>query len=287
MRRQIGKTGVEVFAIGLGAMPLSTSNRPSTKEAIKVIHAALDHGVDFIDTANVYCLDDNDIGHNERLIAEALKTWPGREKIYVATKGGRSRPNGAWELDGEPKKLRLACEKSLRDCGVDQIFLYQLHAPDDRVPFGEQIEALRKLQEEGKIKHIGISNVDVTQIEHAQKIARIETVQNLWNPLAMKDAKNGVQDACVLYDMTYIAYSPVGGGRDHHELAHNPTLLELARAHNATTYQIILAWTLATKTNTLPIPGASRSSSIIDSVKAVNIKLRPEEMEQIDTLSVP
>ena len=120
MKRQIGKTNVWVNAIGLGSMPLSISKRPSEPEAIKVIHAAIDAGVDFIDTANVYCLDDNDLGHNESLIKKALDTHKGSEKIYVATKGGLRRPGGNWVTNGQPKELRRACESSLKIFGVDE-----------------------------------------------------------------------------------------------------------------------------------------------------------------------
>src|SRR5438477_6911114 len=130
MRRSIGRTRIEVNAIGLGAMPLSIQGRPSEKEALAVINAALDAGVDFIDTADVYCLDDGDIGHNERLIAKALKQKDGAGKVLVATKGGLRRPKGAWTRDGRPEHLASACEASVKALGVDAIDLYQLHAPD-------------------------------------------------------------------------------------------------------------------------------------------------------------
>lgn len=285
MRRSIGKTGIEVFAIGLGAMPLSVADRPPSEEAIKVIHAALDAGVDFIDTANVYCLDNTDIGHNERLIARALFQWSGKKKIFVATKGGLSRPLGTWEIDGHPTKLRKACEQSLRDLNVEQIFLYQLHAPDDRVPFVEQIETLSRLQQEGKIKHIGISNVNAQQIEQAQQIVRIETIQNEYNPATQQDFQNGVLEACRHFDMTYIAYSPCGGGYFHKKLANDAVLISIAKKHKVSPYQVMIAWILQKEDFLLPIPGASRISSITDSIKSITLHLNASEMQSIDALS--
>lgn len=284
MKRRIGQTGVEVFALGLGAMPLSITNRPAEEKAIKVIHAALDAGVDFIDTANVYCLDDHDIGHNEKLIAKALKSWPGQKDIFVATKGGLARPGGAWEVAGEPKLLRQACENSLRALNVEQIFLYQLHAPDEHFSLADQISTLARLQEEGKIRHIGISNVDRSEIILAQSIARIETVQNELNLSTRRDLDNGVFDACKQENMTYIAYSPVGGGHSHEELSNNSIITSIAQKYHVSSYQLMLAWALSKGDFILPIPGASRIASILDSVKAVNLKIERSDLKAIDEI---
>src|SRR5690606_23709592 len=134
--------------IGLGGMPLSIQGRPDEAQAIAVIHAALDAGITFIDTADAYCLDDGEIGHNERLIAKALAAWPSA-RVVVATKGGLERPGGRWETNGRPEHLRAACERSLAALGVEQIELYQLHAPDSAVPFAESVGALADLRREG------------------------------------------------------------------------------------------------------------------------------------------
>jgi aryl-alcohol dehydrogenase-like predicted oxidoreductase len=281
-RRRVGQSSIEVFPIGLGAMPLSIRGRPLESEAIKVIHAALDAGVELIDTANVYCLDDSDRGHNERLIAKALETWPRRKDIYVATKGGLKRPLGAWEIEGDPKSLRAACEKSLRDLRVEQIFLYQLHAPDERFSLVDQIATLARLQEEGKIKYIGISNVSACQITEAQSVTRIETVQNRFNSADKKDLTNRVFDMCEQNNMTYIAYSPVGGGNFHHDLARNEVIKAIAEKYNASPYQILLAWALAQAKFVIAIPGASRSASILDSVQAALLELKQHDLALID-----
>ena len=145
----LGRTGIDISVIGFGGMPLSTDGRPDEKEARRVINASIDAGVNFIDTADVYCLNDDDIGHNERLIAATLRERGDHERIHVATKGGMRRPKGAWTRDGSPQHLRRACEASLRALGVERIFLYQLHAPDDAVPGVEALDELLCVHLEG------------------------------------------------------------------------------------------------------------------------------------------
>ena len=169
--RALGSGAPKVSAVSYGGMPLSIQGRPHDEaQAMDVIHSVLDAGVTLIDTANVYCLDDDDIGHNERLITKAISSWPGnRATIVVATKGGMTRPDGRWERDARPGRLKAACERSLHALGVECIDLYQLHAPDPEVPFQESVRALADLQNEGKIKWIGLSNVTVEQIEIARQ----------------------------------------------------------------------------------------------------------------------
>jgi aryl-alcohol dehydrogenase-like predicted oxidoreductase len=273
-----------VFAIGLGGMPLSLQGRPDEKAGIAVIHAALDAGVNFIDTANVYCLDDDDLGHNERLIAKALKTYPQGNAVTVATKGGMTRPRGSWGMEGRPAKLRAACEKSLRALGVDAIALYQLHGPDDRVPFADSVGELARLKQEGKIRHVGLSNVSVQQLDAAQKNVRIESVQNECNPSQNGDVRSGLIRACAGQRVTYLPYSPVGGHYGHRNLTKHPVLTKLAKAHGTSPYCIALAWLLSLGNPVLPIPGASKISSIQDSVKAIHVKLSPEDLRQIATI---
>jgi aryl-alcohol dehydrogenase-like predicted oxidoreductase len=283
-RRELGRTGIRVFPIGLGAMPLSLQGRPDERTAISVIHAAIDAGVDFIDTANTYCLDDRDIGHNERLIAKALKTHPSGSKITVATKGGMTRPAGSWGTDGRPAKLRAACEQSLKALEVETITLYQFHWPDGRVPFLESVGELARLKQEGKIRHVGLSNVTLEQLAAAQRIVRIESVQNECNPSRARDARSGFIRACAQQGISYIAYSPVGGHFGHRQLARQPVLARLARAHGVSPQGIALAWLLSLGENVLPIPGASKAASIIDSARSVSIALSSEELRQIATI---
>src|SRR5918912_2366022 len=153
--RKLG--GAEVFPIGLGGMPMSLSGRPPEERSIRTIHAALDAGVTLTNTADAYCIGAGDVGHNERLIAKALRDR--RDGVLVATKGGHTRTaDGAWELDGRPEHLKRACEASLKALNTDRIDLYQYHRPDPNVPYEESIGALKELQEEGKIRWVGISN---------------------------------------------------------------------------------------------------------------------------------
>ena len=157
--RRIGDT--TVGAVGLGAMPMSLAGRPDEARSVATIHAALDAGVTLIDTADAYCIDERDVGHNESLIATALASYGGNtDAVLVATKGGHTRPRGSWGLDGSPRYLRRACEASLERLGVDAIGLYQFHRPDPRVPFEESVGALRELLDQGKIRMAGVSNTN-------------------------------------------------------------------------------------------------------------------------------
>lgn len=283
MRRTLGSTDLEVFPVGLGAMPLGIRGTIPLKDAIKVIHAAIDAGMDFIDTANVYCTDNQDLGLNERTIASALESIDS-SRIVVATKGGLVRPQGRWERRGSPQELRVACEQSLRDLKVDVIQLYQLHAPDPTVPFSDSVGELARLQHEGKIRHIGLSNVGESLVEEAMEIATISTVQNRCNVYYQNDLRNGFVDFCANHSITYIAYSPVGGGSRHGLLKNEQILQELAAKHEATVYQIVLAWLLQKGDNILPIPGASKISSAVSSTHAVNVNLSKEDVDRVDSI---
>ena len=274
---------MRVFPIGLGAMPLSIHGRPPLNDAIDVIHRAIDAGLDFIDTANAYCIDEKDFGYNERTIAQALKTVAS-DAIVVATKGGLIRPGGAWLTSGSPESLRRACEQSLRDLNVECISLYQFHAPDPTVPFAESVGELAKLQSEGKINHIGLSNVNQLQLAQALEIAEIQSVQNRCHVLCQTDIKSGLVEFCRSYSVTYIPYSPVGGGNGHVRIRDNSTMQEIASKHNASPYQVALAWLLAKSDNIIPIPGASRTASILSSMQAVQLNLSEQDVSRIDAL---
>lgn len=285
MRRTLGTTGESFFAIGLGAMPMSIQGRPAEAQSLATIEAALDAGVDFIDTADVYCKDDRDLGHNERLITKALKLRGNPTNVKVATKGGCRRPHGKWTVDGSPAHLREACEASLVALETERIFLYQLHAVDPAVPIEESVGALAKLQEEGKIQHIGLSNVDARELERARKVATIQSVQNRANTFTQRDFTAGLVTACQAAKITYLAYSPVGGGRGHEALAKNAVLAAIARRHGVSPYQVALAWLLAKGPAVLPIPGASKPGSIQDSAKAAALVLDGDELRRIDALA--
>ncbi|MBK8538064.1 MAG: aldo/keto reductase [Candidatus Competibacteraceae bacterium] len=284
LQRELNSTGLKFKAIGLGAMPLSISGRPDEAQAFAVIEAFIAGGGDFIDTANVYCLDDDDIGHNERLIQQALSQLGIGERVMVATKGGLRRPGGAWVVDGDPNGLRLSCERSLQALKTDCIGLYQLHAVDPKLDFRHSLEALIKLQEEGKIRYIGLSNVSPAQLEQALSLALIASVQNRCNLFDKRDFRNGLIDFCQARRITYIPYSPVGGGHGHIRLAQEPLLLQLAAQYEATPQRIALAWLLHKGQHILPIPGASKVASIRDSLQATHLTLSPEDIAALDRL---
>lgn len=266
-------------------MPLSVQGRPDEARALETLRAALDAGVDFIDTADVYCLDDRELGHNERLIRKALEAAGRRSKVAVATKGGMKRPGGAWTRDASPAHLRAACEASLRALGVEAIALYQLHAPDPKVPLAESVGELARLKQEGKILHIGLSNVDETQLEAALRIVRVESVQNRCNPFDPEDYRGGVLAACERHGVSYLPYGVVGGHRGQRRVGADPLLQELGRKHGASPYAVTVAWHLARSPRVLPIPGASRPESIRDSCSATTLRLEPEELRRIDALA--
>jgi len=281
-KRKLGNSEFSVNPIGLGSMPLSLQGRPTEKEAIRVIHAALEAGMDFIDTADVYCLDQNDIGYCERLIAKALATAPQKTKVVVATKGGLERPHGAWTVNGDPQHLKRACEASLKALNVDCIDLYQWHAPDRKIPLEKSLEALIELKNSGKIKALGLSNVSRDEIIRAKKMTEIASVQNRCNPFDTEAFENGVIDYCEQSGIAFIPYSPVGGSGQKFAVAHNPPLLTLAKRLHSDPFQLVLAWFLAKSPVIIPIPGASRVESAISSAKAMELHLNPEDIKFLD-----
>jgi aryl-alcohol dehydrogenase-like predicted oxidoreductase len=282
-RRAFGPTGYEVSEIGLGGMPLSLEGRPDEADGVRVIHAALDAGVRLVDTADVYCIDDRDIGHNERLIARALREWngPARE-VLVATKGGLVRPDGAWETNGRPEHLAKACNASLAALGVERIAVYQLHAPDDDVPLADSVGALARLRDAGKIEHVGLSNVTVAELDEASAIVPIVSVQNRCNPHDLRAFRDGILAACEKRGLAFLPYSPVGGGRQRSGLGRDPALTSVGARHGATAYEIALAWLLAKSPAMIPIPGASKIANAISSARASDITLSSADLAEID-----
>jgi aryl-alcohol dehydrogenase-like predicted oxidoreductase len=263
-------------------MHLSIHDRPSEEQGIRVIHAALDAGVTLIDTADVYCLDDNEIGHNERLIARALRTGAARrEGVIVATKGGMRRPGGRWEMDGSPEHLRAACDRSLRALGVEQIDLYQLHTPDPKVPLAESVGALADLQQTGKIRWIGLSNVSVAEIRQAEAQVQVTTVQNRLNPFFRESLREGVLEYCTRQGIGFLAYSPIGGGRLNRKLPGHPVLQPMATRLGVTPHALVLAWVLARSPAVIVIPSARTVEHAIDSITAAHLNLSEADLSAI------
>jgi aryl-alcohol dehydrogenase-like predicted oxidoreductase/histidinol phosphatase-like enzyme len=243
----------------MGCMRLSTERDRDEPRAIAIIHAALDAGVRFLDTADAYCLDDSETGHNERLIARALTTWSGdASRVIVATKGGLTRPNGAWAPDGRARHLSTACEASLRALGVDRVHLYQLHAVDPRTPLATSVRALASLKQSGLVDTIGLCNVTVGQIEEARRIAEIAAVQvelSAWNDSGIL---SGVADYCAANGIRLIAYRPLGGPRRVSRAKSDPALAAVGARHGATPCEVALAWLMDLSPLVVPIPGPTR-----------------------------
>ena len=281
--RHLGPEAPAVSTVGYGGMHLSIQGRPPEEQGLRVLRAALDAGVTLVDTADAYCLDQHDIGHNERLIARALNSWSGnREAVTVATKGGLVRPAGRWDSDARPAQLRAACDRSLRALGVDRIALYQLHAPDPRVPFAESVGELARLRDQGKIRWVGLSNVSVAQIREAQRIVPVTSVQNRLNPFFREALSGGVVRYCAEQGIGFLAYSPTGGGRLNLKLPGHPVLAGIAPRHGVSAHAVVLAWVLAQSPTVIVIPSARKVEHALDSVRAADLELSPDELAAID-----
>jgi aryl-alcohol dehydrogenase-like predicted oxidoreductase len=275
-----------VSAIGLGGMPMSIEGRPDAERSVATISAALDAGVTLIDTADAYHLHPDEVGHNEELIAGALRSWGGdASTVVVATKGGHLRPgDGAWTLNGDPAYLKQAARDSARRLGVDAIGLYQFHRPDPNVPYAESVGALVELLDEGVIVRAGISNATVAQIDEANEVlgGRLASVQNQFSPAFRSSL--GELEHCAELGIAFLPWSPLGGISKAGELgSSHEAFAEVAQAHGVSPQQVALAWELSLADVVIPIPGASRPASIVDSVQAAELSLTDDELARLNT----
>jgi len=263
-----------VHRLGFGAMRLTGQGvwgPPADRdECIRVLRRLVELGVNFIDTANSY-------GPyvSEELIKEALHPYP--DGVVVATKAGllRTGPD-AWPVLGYPAYLRQECEMSLRRLGVETIDLFQLHRIDDKFPAEDQVGELLKLQQEGKIRHIGLSEVNVDQLEAAQKVATIVSVQNMYN-LSVRTAEP-VLEACEARNIGFIPWFPLAAGP---LAAADGPLQRIAADHDASPSQLALAWLLKRSPVMLPIPGTSKVAHLEENVAAADIELSDNEFETL------
>lgn len=264
-------------------MRLSTDDEREEARAIAVLHAALDAGIRFFDTADAYCRDESETGHNERLLRRGLLSWGGDLMgVVVATKGGLARPGGRWVADGRARHLVAACEASRRALGVERIELYQLHVPDPRVPIATSVRALLSLQREGRIACIGLSNVTLRQLQEAREIAEIASVQLELSPFREEGFRSGVPEYCAANGIRVIAHRPLGGADNRARLERDPLLRELAERHAATPQQVALAWLLDLSERILPIPGPTRVESARALARAVELRLLDEDRARLD-----
>jgi aryl-alcohol dehydrogenase-like predicted oxidoreductase len=282
-QRRIGD--VTVSAIGMGAMPLLTKeDRPSPEDAERTVHAALDAGVTLIDTADAYSWDESEMGHNEQLIARALTSYPGdTSAVLVATKGGHTRSGTDWELDGSPEYLRRACEASLQRLGVDAIGLYQFHRPDPATPWEESMGALKALHDDGLVRMVGISNADIGQIDAARAILgdALVSVQNQFSP-GWHSSWDELRH-CASLGLAWLPWSPFGGIGSAGSLDSTaPEFAAVAAELGVSVHQVTLAWHLAQADVVVPIPGASRPESIVDSAAATHVRLSDDQLRRLN-----
>ena len=267
-----------VNRFGFGAMRLTGPGiwgEPEDRDECKrVLRRALEVGINLIDTADSYGPE-----VSERLIAETLYPYP--DELVIATKGGLTRPGpGRWVPDGRPAHLRAACEGSLKRLRVDEIDLYQFHRPDPKVPFEESIGALVELKAEGKIRHIGLSNVTSDEVERAQKLTPIVSVQNRYS--LIDRTSEPVLEVASLEEMAFIPWNPLEVG----ELTRaGGVLAEIARRNSATPGQVALAWLLGHSPAMLPIPGTSKVSHLEENVAAVALDLAPADLAALDQVA--
>jgi pyridoxine 4-dehydrogenase len=264
---------LEVRRLGFGAMRLTGEGiwgPPADREGAKaVLRRAVELGVNFIDTADSYGPE-----VSEELIAEALHPYPGG--LVIATKGGLTRPGpGRWERDCRPEHLREACAGSLRRLRLERIDVYQLHAVDPRVPLEESVGALAELREEGKIAHVGLSNVDTAELERAREIVPVVSVQNRYS-VADRDSEP-VLDRCEREGLAFVPWGPLRAvGRGH-----NGVIGRVAAAHGASELQVALAWLLARSPAMLPIPGTSSVEHLEENVAAAGLRLSEDEFSEL------
>jgi pyridoxine 4-dehydrogenase len=266
-----------VNRLGFGAMRITGEGiwgEPRDREAAKqVLRRALELDINLIDTADSYGPE-----VSERLIAEALYPYP--EGLVIATKGGQLRDGpGQWRPDGRPEHLRAALEGSLRRLRLERVDLYQLHRPDPKVPFEESVGALIRFREEGKIRHIGLSNVSENQLEQARTMTEIVSVQNRYN-LVDRDSEDVLQ-RCEQEGLAFLPWFPLATGD---LAAPGGPLAELARSHHVTPAQVALAWLLQHSPATLPIPGTSSLEHFEENLAATELELSDATMEALDEL---
>ena len=260
-----------VNRLGFGAMRITGpgvwGEPPNRAQAIATLRRVVELGVNFIDTADSYGPD-----VSEELIAEALYPYP--DDLVIATKGGQVRPGpGRWEPDGRPKHLREACEGSLRRLRLEQIPLYQLHRLDPRVPVAESLGAIAELKNEGKIRHVGISNVNEDQLREAQRIVPIVSVQNRYN--VTDRSSQTMVDLCEQEDLVFLPWAPI------QETDKKVPVAVAAERHGVTERQIVLAWLLGSSSAMLPIPGTGSPGHAEENIAAAAIELTAEEANSI------
>ncbi len=283
--RTIGTRSVS--AIGLGGMPMSIEGRPERAQSIATIHAALDAGVTFIDTADAYHRDAGEVGHNEDLIAAALRSYGSDTSgILVATKAGHVRPgDGSWTQNGDPAYVKRAAKASAKRLGVEAIGLFQFHRPDPAVPYADSLGAVVELLDEGVIEMAGISNANPDQIRQANDLlgGRLVSVQNQFSPAFVSSYPE--LELCAEMGIAFLPWSPLGGIKRAGAVgANHDAFQQIADAHGVSPQRVTLAWELALADIVVPIPGASKPASVTDSAQAPELELTADEVAHLSNV---
>ncbi|NMN00205.1 aldo/keto reductase [Bifidobacterium sp. DSM 109958] len=285
LHRSIGT--FDTTAIGIGEMGLTIEGYPSHEQGLRTIHAALDAGARMIDTAWAYYAPGEEEQTGEKLTREALETWHGpRDEVLVATKVGLRRAfdedgRPIWPRDGKPEHLIAYGKQSALALGVDTIDLLYMHRHDPEVPYGESIEAIRELLDQGVARYAGVSNVTIEQLDIARGILgdRLIAVQNQFSPVHL-DTRD-VLDYCARLGLAFVCWSPLGGFRHPYDEHLFDPFRRVAAAHDVSWQQVTLAWELAQGEHMFVIPGCHRPATILDSLKAADLELAPEELAQL------
>ncbi len=274
----------EVGAIGLGLMTFDQTGPQPRAQLAETVRAALDAGVTLFDTADAYgpgeLLGADCQGENEKSIASLLDELGVRDQVRLATKGGCVRTEGGgWSRDSSPEHLHEAVDASLRRLGVDQLWLWQHHRPDETREYEETIGVLREIADSGKVRAVGLSNVNPQQIRAAHAVLgdHLVSVQNQFSP-AFRSSQPEI-DVCDELDLAFLPWSPLGGLGSAKDLAEkHPAFAQVAAERGVSPQQVALAWELAQAPGVIPIPGAKRPTSIVDSAAAADLDLTPEEL---------
>jgi aryl-alcohol dehydrogenase-like predicted oxidoreductase len=263
--------------IGLGCMRLSTDESRNGELALDTIAAAAEAGVTVFDTARAYGRGAAELGHNERLLARALRRCGAHGSARIVTKGGMTRTGGGWIPDGRARTILADCEASLAALDGLAIDLYLIHAPDPRTPWRTSVRALARLVDEGMVKRVGLANVNRRQLDEALELARVAAVQVALSPYDDSALRGGVVERCAGTGIAVIAHAPLGGPRRASGLARHRVLVDIANAHNASPAEVALAWLLELSPAIIAIPGARRPETARSAARAALLRLDAPE----------
>jgi HAD superfamily hydrolase (TIGR01662 family) len=270
----LGFLGSLELRCGLGLLRLSTEGRPTELDAIAVIHYALDRGIRLLDTADVYCLGDEDLHYGERLARKAVDTWNGpREEVRIVTKVGLARPKGRWVPNGRPEHLRKAVDGSLQALGLERLFAVLLHANDPRTPFEDQLGTLAELQRIGKIAHLGLCNVSIAEVRQAQRHFNICAIQNELSVIDRKSATEGVVALAAELKVPFLAFRVLGGHAKVDTILKNRAVAPIASRHKVTPHEAALAVVWEAGSHVVPLIGATRIERIDSCLRARELRL--------------